>query len=102
MADAAALARESPYTVADWQHALNLLGSRADELILAVKDCAARLGAAPYAAASQVLALMPPGRVPDHLNPLLRCHGCGAYCSLPSSILAGQCCECRGELHARW
>lgn len=45
----------------------------------------------------------PTGPVPDHLNPLLRCHGCGAYCALAESILSGRCCECRGDPHkGRW
>lgn len=44
-----------------------------------------------------------PPSLPDHLNPDLRCHECGAYCSLAESILSGRCCQCRGAHHAaRW
>lgn len=57
--DAAELARRSPYTVDEWQHALNALGDRAEWLLPTVEGVAARQGVQPLAAAQMVLDAMP-------------------------------------------
>jgi hypothetical protein len=40
--------------------------------------------------------------LPVHLDPLLKCKNCRAYCELPESILSGYCCECSHLRTSLW